>query len=127
MESRVERGPTLPLPVDLYSWQVMELITLQECTGYHRHQQVDPWPKSDPKSDRMIFTYFHRKLLGIPESVALSWVDPPVGFVQKRINFGGTPSQFGCGDTPGPHQGGLGEVAQWQEDARLPNLCCRRQ
>ena len=36
---------------------------LQECTGYHRHQQVDPWPKSDPKSDRMIFTYFHRKLL----------------------------------------------------------------
>ena len=98
-------------------------FTVQECTGYHR-QQVDPWPKSYPKSDRMIFTTPRNPRICGP----LFWVDPPVGFVQKRINFGGTvPLPRSAIKTPrGPHRGGLGEVAQWQEDARLPNLCWRQ-
>ena len=99
-------------------------FTVQECTGYHR-QQVDPWPKSYAKSDGMIFTGNsdrNPRICG-----PLFWVDPPVGFVQKRINFGGTvplpPFPSSAVGTRGPHRGGLGEVAQWQEDARLPNLC----
>ena len=115
------------VPVDLYSWQVMDLMLYG--TGMYRISQA---PASRPlarnpiqKSDRMIFTgnsTRNPRICG-----PLFWVDPPVGFVQKRINFGGTvplpPFPSSAVGTRGPHRGGLGEVAQWQEDARLPNLC----
>lgn len=49
MESRVERGPTLPLPVDLYSWQVMDLMLYG--TGMYRISQAASRPLAEILSE----------------------------------------------------------------------------